>query len=503
MKFILSKAQSVQADKTAIEKFGIPSIVLMENAARSASEVIKEALPRIIDGKYYRRHVMILCGSGNNGGDGFALARHLSEEFSVYVFWIGDESKMSPETKINFDFVNKSEIFCQKIEKESDLKYINWNAECIVESMLGVGGNEYLRGLALPILQRVNPTLGIKIAIDVPAGLNADTGNAHKDCFRADHTITMFAAKKGLYLKEGPDKCGEIHVADLSAPSSIVKDISKIKILEHDDSKKIFKERNRVSSKFNYGRVGIIAGSKDMPGAAAMAANAAISAGAGLVELFSPEIHSSVKAEILTHKIDTKNGNFDEDNVDIILKAVEKCNVVVMGPGIGNDDASINFMKNVYEKLPDQTIKVLDADALRIMDVKQVCKPNTIITPHFVEFSRILSASVQDVLDNPYEMAIEAADKMKCILLLKHVPSIITNGDETYLNIKGNPGMATAGSGDVLTGIIAALAAQKIELLKAAAYGALWHSEAGDFYAQNHGQLSLTATEIINSLKYV
>ena len=240
-----------------------------------------------------------------------------------------------------------------------------------------------------------------------------------------------------------------------------------------------------------------------MPGAAAMAANAAISAGAGLVELFSPEIHSSVKAEILTHKIDTKNGNFDEDNVDIILKAVEKCNVVVMGPGIGNDDASINFMKNVYEKLPDQTIKVLDADALRIMDVKQVCKPNTIITPHFVEFSRILSASVQDVLDNPYEMAIEAADKMKCILLLKHVPSIITNGDETYLNIKGNPGMATAGSGDVLTGIIAALAAQKIELLKAAAYGALWHSEAGDFYAQNHGQLSLTATEIINSLKYV
>jgi NAD(P)H-hydrate epimerase len=503
MKYILSKEQSKNADEKAIKEYGISSIVLMENAARSTSEVIREYLPNYYEGKLYKRHIMILAGSGNNGGDGFALARHLHEDYNIYVFWIGDESKMSEDTKANYEILKKLDVFCQKIENENELNYINWNAECIVEAMIGFGGSEYLRGLIVPILQKVNSANGLKIAVDIPAGLNADTGKHHHDCFKADHTVTMFSPKTGLYLQNGPEISGHIHIAELGAPYNLIKELSNIKILEKDDIQKIIPQRNRISSKFNYGRVGVIAGSKNMSGAAALAANASIKSGAGLVELITPKIHNSILPEILTHQVDAKNGIFDHDHVEEVLEVTEKCNVIAIGPGIGNDTSSIEFMQEIYSKIPDQKIKILDADALRILSINKKCSPNTIITPHFVEFSRITSTPVKDILDSPLEKAIYAAKEMECIIVLKHVPTIITNGIETYFNIYGNPGMATAGSGDVLTGIISALSAQKIEKFHAAAFGVLIHSLAGDTYEKKYGQLTLSATNIIENLSYV
>jgi NAD(P)H-hydrate epimerase len=240
-----------------------------------------------------------------------------------------------------------------------------------------------------------------------------------------------------------------------------------------------------------------------MPGAAALCANATIKAGAGLVELITPSVHSSVLPEVLTRKIDTKGGCFTKENLDEVLELIDKCNVIAIGPGIGNDERSIEFIADLYRQIPENKTKILDADALRIMDIEKVFEPNTIITPHFVEFSRITKTAVKDVLDSPLEKAIEAAKKMQCIVLLKHVPTIITDGEETFFNINGNPGMASGGSGDVLTGIISGLAAQKIDLLKAAATGALWHSLAGDHYQNNYGQLTLTASELIDNLKNV
>lgn len=503
MKYILTKEEVTLADKTAIENFGIPAAILMENAARSAAEIITKILPNEYEGKYFKRNILIVCGSGNNGGDGFALARHLHELNNVFVFWYGDENKMSHETKINFEIVKKLEIFCQKIESEKDLNYINWNAECIVESMIGVGGNEYLRGLTVPILQKINQAKGIKIAIDIPAGLNANSGNNHPDCFKADHTITMFAPKIGLFLKKAPEICGLVHTANLGASSKIVKSLSNIRIIEADDFFKLMPKRERISSKFNYGRVGIIAGSNDMSGAAALVANASIKSGAGLVELITPKVHSKLSPNIISHEIQTDDGFFTEKNYEEVLNLLEKCNVIAIGPGLGNRPETVNFVRNIYDNLADSKIKVLDADALRILDDKKLCKPNTVITPHFIEFSRLSNISAQDVLDDTLTHAINAAKSMNCIVLLKHIPTVITDGISTYLNVNGNSGMATAGSGDVLTGIIAGLAAQKIDLLTATALAAYWHAFSGDYYAENYDEYTLTAEDIIENLKNV
>lgn len=503
MKYVLSKEQVIEADEKAINEFGIPSGILMENAARSAADIIKNILPSLFEGKFYRRHVLILCGSGNNGGDGFALARHLHEDYNVYVFWIGDESKMSSETRINFNVLEKLNIFCQKIEQEKDLNYLNFNAECVVESLIGVGGNEYLRGLIVAILQKANKSAAIKVAIDIPAGLNPNSGYSHHDAFKADHTITMFAPKQGLYLNNGVELVGEIHTANLGVSSKIVKAISNIKIIENDDVTRMLPTRNSKSTKFNFGRIAIVAGSAKMSGAAVLTANAAIKSGAGLVELITPKYNSNISPNVITHEISTDNGFFSKKNYDEVLKYIEKCNVVVFGPGIGSDSQTTLFIKKLYETLNESAVKILDADALRFLNIEYKCKENTVITPHFIEFSRVCNVPLKDVLEDSLNNALTVSSKMNCIVLLKNKPTIITDSKQTYLNIYGNPGMSTAGSGDVLSGIIAGIAAQKLDLLSATALAAFLHSKAGDIYAEKYNQISLTATDLIENLKYV
>ncbi len=501
MEYILTPDEMRKADETAIKEIGIPGEILMENAARSASDYIDEFLLNI---EIPDPEVLIICGSGNNGGDGFALARHLHEMWDIRILWIGDENKMSPESSMNFKVVNNLGIQVDHVESEEEVAEYDFNADCIIDAMLGVGGSENLRGLILPIVQASNDSDGYRIAIDVPTGLNAETGAAHLDCFKADMTVTMFAIKSGMLRNEGPDVCGDINVVSLGAPESIVDDLAKICVLEDFDLDLLIPQRERVSSKFDYGRVMVISGSNNMPGAAALVSNSAITSGAGLVYMFSTMVHSATLPEIIPTIVPaTDTGSISKLATDAILKMSDKVQVAAIGPGLTDNPETTDFVKEVIEKLPEDISLIIDADGLRAVDKDTKLRRNVILTPHTGEFSRMTGIPREEIEQNTHALAKEWANKLGCIILLKYVPSIITDGEFSYWNINGNPGMASAGSGDVLTGLISALLAQGVEPLESAAFGSFIHALAGDWYADNYGEVTLTASQMLNALRIV
>lgn len=498
MQQVLNVKQIREADSIAIEEYGIAGDLLMENAARSAAEYILEILA---DSSAEIGLVDIICGSGNNGGDGFALARHLFEELPVRVLWIGNEDKMSPETLRNFKSVQKFDIDCLHIESDEILNTIQFSTECIIDSMIGVGGSENIKGIANEILKILKTNYALKIAIDSPTGLNADTGITSENCFRADYTITMFAPKAGFYLNEGPDYCGEILTAYLGAPQSIVDFISEISILEEKDLAELIPVRNKRTSKFDYGRVMIIAGSERFSGAACLTANAAISSGAGLVELYSTSLHPSLLPEVIFQKLPMNEyGTINETAFGILKDDIYNSNVIAIGPGLSVNSSTIKFVRLLLEVIPDDKVIIIDADGLKAITKDSKLNKNIILTPHSGEFARLTGLDRIEIEKNPQEIVKEWAIKLNCNIVLKYHPVIITDGERSYWNITGNAGMATGGSGDVLTGIIAGLLAQGLEPLEASAVAVYIHAKAGDLYASHYNEESLTASELINYL---
>lgn len=501
MKCALTPKKMYEADKTAMEVCGVPSLVLMENAARSCVEHIRDFIAR--SGKTVRS-VLVLCGSGNNGGDGFAIVRRLHENFDVRCAWIGDEEKMTPETRANFlaaknlcdDFVH--------IENENQVAGYDFSADCVIDAMIGVGGSENLRGKVVPILQKANAVDAIKIAVDAPTGLNSETGAAHRDCFKADLTSTMFALKTGLILNEGLDVCGEIRVAHLGVPAEITEKIADTLILEKCDVAEKFPKRRKRSSKFDYGRALIIAGSEKFPGAAALAANASVRSGAGLTVLFTTSVHPALAPEVIPRLCGkTESGSIAKSNISSILEECEKSDSIAIGPGLSDDEETIELVRRLLKEIDEKKPICIDADALKALDNNTILRENIVLTPHSGEFSKISGIKRKDVEKDSLAYAKQWAKKLHCPILLKCVPVVITNGEKTYLNTTGNPGMASGGSGDVLTGIIAALLAQSVDAFDAAALAAYLHGAAGDLFVENYSPAALAATDLINNLKRV
>ena len=497
MKYLLNIETVRQADNDAINKFGICGIILMENAARSVAEFIKNKFDD-------KSKIKIFCGAGNNGGDGFAIARHLISDFDVEIFQIGSVSKMSPETRANYEITQKLKISTISIVKKEEIHTFDFNCDIIIDAMIGVGGTENLKGIVCNILDKINNINAIKIAVDLPTGLNADSGEISKHCFKADYTITMFAGKIGMYLNDGRNVCGRIIEADLGAPNSIIKNLSSDYILQNEDIKRLLGKREKNTSKFDYGRVIVIAGSANFPGAAALSTNATVKAGAGLVELISPIMHHHLIPEVIFHKAKANNNGFMTlENIDLVTERLDKATTLIVGPGIGNDKDTLDFIENVLNNTPPWIKIIIDADALRVVNKLKYISERTILTPHIIEFSRMFDIPISEVQRKSYYIAKEKAKELGCVILLKNVPSIITDGLETYLNIGGNPGMATGGSGDVLSGIIGAMSAQGLDALEAAAIGSFLHSKSGDMYAKKYSEQALSAGNLIEFLKYV
>lgn len=495
---LLNRQQAVTIDNFAMQQLGVNSLILMENAARSSAEIISNYIA-------HNDNVAIFCGSGNNGGDGFAIARHLLVlGFSnIDIFFIGDSAKMTIETLTNYQIITKLGINLVHILNENDFEKIVFNHNCYIEALIGIGGSENLRGITPKFLHLINKQVGIKISIDIPAGLNSDTGIAHINAFKADFTITMFSPKIGMYINSGSKICGKIHIASLGVPRSIINNYSNANIFEKNDIRKLIGFRHPSTSKFDFGKVLVIAGSQKYPGAAALTANAAVCSGAGLVYLASTDFHSSLFPEVIQVKLQSnKTGAISSSNYDLLQDIIDKCNSIAIGPGLSDCPDTLNLIRELVSNNPLKSI-VIDADGLKAVKKIEALNQNIILTPHIYEFANLFDLNHNSITENAIEIVKEKAKLLNCIIHLKLVPSITSNGDQYFLTITGNPGMATGGSGDVLTGIIASFCALGMVPLQAASLGAYVHSLAGDFYTENFSMESLRASDLIDCIKYV
>lgn len=490
MKTVLSVEQVRICDKYAIENIGIPEVVLMENAAKATRDIIASRFSN-------NERVLILCGAGNNGGDGLALARLMMSNYRVEVLFVGKIEKMSDSARMNYNALERLGFIIEHFDEKKQYNYDKYDV--IVDALIGVGFSGELRETTKSILRKVNTARAVKYAIDVPTGSNSDTGEYDADCLRADFTISMFASKTGVFFAP-KEIVGEILLGNLGLPENYPSSFADTFILENEDIPKFLPKREDNTSKFDYGKVGIVAGSAMYSGAATLAANACIKSGAGLVYLFSIDRHNGLLPEVIFEKLCSNNGFISPLNYEILLERLSVCDSILIGSGIGKNPDTLAMISRLVSALPASIPIVIDAEAVScVKDIE--LRDNIVLTPHIGEFANFIGLSREQV--NPLADCKATAKKQNCNILLKGRPTIISNGEKSYLNIYGNPGMATAGSGDVLAGIIASLLAQGISTLEAGAVGAYIHSALGDSFANRHNQISLSASDLINEMKFL
>lgn len=505
MRSYLTPEGQQKADTYAIEHIGLPGALLMENAASGSAHCIAMWLEASTILKE-RPIIMILCGSGNNGGDGFAIARHLHcmNRYTIRIIHFGDIERMSQETRANYDVALALDIPCMTISEEH-ISNIPFDADCIIDAMLGTGSTHEVYGVPFKVLQLLHEQQvydkSLCIAIDIPSGINAESGEAHEFAFKAHGTCTMFSEKVGMQLYPAKKYCGDVEIIMLGVPESIARKHASVFALEEKDITSMMGVRSNQSHKYNYGRVLIIAGSMDMSGAPVLCASAAFRTGVGLVEALTPIIHPAMPPETLISlmPMDEDGGMNTESIVEKVKESLSKTDAIVCGPGLGQRAGSeiLNALLDLQISIP----VILDADAIPATSI--TLPSHWIITPHAGECSRMTGLSREQIESFPLTFAREVSQSMKCILHVKSVPACTTNGETVFLTNKGNPGMATAGTGDVLSGMIGALLARGLNSLEACALAAMLHAQAGDFAASVFGMESMSASDIIASIPHI
>lgn len=489
MEYIVTKNEMQAIDAYTIEKVGIPQAVLMERAALAVVEEIER-----IDRRKGR--ILIAVEGGNNGGDGLAAARMLSERgYPVDIYYVGGIPHVSPQ------FESQRNILTQ-IGQRLRKTIPNRDYAIIVDGIFGVGLSREVTGSQKKAIESLNQMKGIKVAIDIPSGLDATTGEILGTAFRADYTVTFGLKKLGMFFGAGIDCCGEIICKNIGFPKVSIQSVKpKIYAYEPQDLVKLPKRFNN-SNKGSYGKVAVIAGSKNMSGAAFLCSKAAYSTGVGLVKIYTHESNRVVLQSQLPEAVMMTYDDY-EGALSCVEDAVKWASVIVVGPGLGVDSTSERML---YELLLNSEVPmVLDADALNIlsnnMGMLKACSVPIVMTPHMMEMSRLIGKDVSKIAKDRFAIAKRFAKEYEVCLVLKDAKSIVTNGGEqTYMNLAGNNGMSTGGSGDVLAGIIAGMLAGGLDLFEAAQIGTYVHCLAGDKAAEKKGKYAMLASDIISSL---
>ncbi|NLM13535.1 MAG: NAD(P)H-hydrate dehydratase [Epulopiscium sp.] len=495
-----------QIDEAAIHKLGIPGIVLMENATLAVVHEIKKDLQNI-----RKPSVAIFCGQGNNGGDGLGVARHLYNcGMDVTVIFIGDPLLLKEDAKTNFNIVDTLQIPKIILNKDSiiDDNIVNLikKSDLIVDAIFGTGLSKPISGIFNDLINLINLYGEYILSIDIPSGLDSETGAILGNAIKAHKTVTLALPKSGLYLYPGTEYVGELIIADIGIPKEII-DCAQLKmnILMDEEVGSFIPSRFPRSNKGTYGRVQVLAGSKGMTGAAALTCTGAFKIGAGLVSLGIPrsinDILQTKLTEVITIPIREKDGKLCRESFEDIKPYLEKATVIAVGPGIGQGPQIIEFMELLIKNI--RIPLVVDADGINAIakniEMLRNLKVPVVLTPHPGEMGRLIHKSTEEVLANPIGIVREFCHKWNVILVLKDAKTIIGDPDgQIYINTTGNPGMATAGSGDVLTGIIAGLIGQGLNPYKAAVLGAFIHGKAGDLAASELGQHGMLAGDICN-----
>lgn len=505
---IVSSAEMRRIDRGAMETFGIPGVVLMENAGRRVVEVISGLL-----GDVGGRVITILAGKGNNGGDGLVVARHLvNQGAEVKVVLIANPQEIEGDARVNFEIWQKMGQKVYTLQQSNEINIVRLmliNTDLIVDAIYGTGFRGAVRDDLAPVIDAVNGSGKAVVAVDIPSGLEADTGRVNGPCIRADHTVTFALPKLGLVLGDGPYYTGRLHVADISIPADLTRDPNLKRSLLSDSLVREWLPRRRLSAhKGDCGRVVVLAGSRGMTGAACLASLAAARSGAGLVTLGVPEsLHDICEAkltEVMTAPLpETSRATLTRLGKKEVKELVEEADVVALGPGLGTHPETRTLVR---ELLPELTVPVVvDADGLNALagqseGIRKI-KTSLVLTPHPGEMARLVGKKPAEIQDNRLQEAEAAAAHWRKVVVLKGAGTVIAGpGGKTYINPTGNPGMASGGSGDVLTGIIAGLLAQGLEPVKAAACGVYIHGRAGDEAARIKGLLGMIAGDILDAL---
>ena len=493
MRYLVNSWEMRQYDNNTSEVFKVPSLLLMEQAALAACEEIEKLADR-------KEPMLIVCGAGNNGGDGLAMARILLlRGYTVDIVLIGDEKKATEQNKSQQEILKAYKMPVYK-EIPSDKEY-----KLVVDAIFGVGLTRKIEGIYRSTIEKLNELSGYKIAIDIPSGVSADDGAVLGVAFQADMTVTFAFDKVGLHLWPGNVAAGKVVVKEIGITErSFLERKPAVAALEDADLEPLA-VRPSHSNKGTFGKLLIIAGSVNMAGAAVLAGKSAYSSGCGLVRILTPEenrviIQTTVPEAILT------TYSAKKPETEIVKEAIDWADVVLIGPGIGTGEASEAILKQVLKNV---TVPVVaDADALNLLakDVDVLRKPHTemVVTPHLGEMSRLTGDNVAFLQTRLLDTARDFANTYNVTCVLKDERTItgIPYGT-TYVNLSGNAGMATAGSGDVLAGIIASLMAQGYSSEKAAPLGVYLHGAAGDCMVKETGKAGLVASDLIEGIRRI
>lgn len=505
---VVTAEQMRAIDRKAIEGYGIPGLVLMENAGIRTVEIIEEYLE---DPK--NKHVIVLAGRGNNGGDGFVIARHmLNAGVEVSTFLLGQPEDLTPDAGVNYRILERMQAPLFILQTEEDLNRLTLlllSADLVVDALYGVGFKGTLPEFESQLVQMVNWSRLPVVAVDIPSGVEADTGKVHGEAIQAAHTVTFGLPKVGLLMEPGKSYTGTLTVADISLPSQLLSDPAlKMNLITDDMVRPLLKARSPESHKGTYGHALVIGGSVGMTGAVMMAGYAGLRMGAGLVTVALPDsLQSIVEAgmvEIMTLPLaETSQGAIAREAVSAIQNLLGTVSVCAIGPGMSRYDEAISVVKAVLEHSGIPI--VIDADGLNAVasDVS-ILKDRQIpivLTPHPGEMARLTGKSIEDIQADRVETARAFAMQWGVTLVLKGNRTIVAApSGEIYINLSGNPGMATAGSGDVLCGMITGLIAQGLRVHHAAMAAVYLHGLAGDHAQKLKGQRGLIAGDLIQAI---
>jgi len=495
--WITTRDQSRDIDLRATQEFGIPSTELMEAAGQAVTELAQSLL---LD----QATVSILCGPGNNGGDGLVVARMLHKlGYKVTILITSSEENLKSSTKDQLKkirYLKLDPLFPQNPNFQLALQRLNTH-DLIIDALLGTGSEGAPRDPISGVITAANQSQTPIISIDIPSGIDCDSGVAHAQFIRANHTITIGNPKPFLFQNAGLEASGKWNVAPINFPPELLNQPTDF---EYITEFPILPQRAKNSHKGTSGRLLIVAGSDNMPGAAILAAHAALCAGIGLVTLAStPEVcrvASHHLPEIILHPLLATDGVIASSAANDLIASQSIFDAAIFGPGLSTHPETLSFLKEVFSNL--QIPSVIDADGLNA-GAKGVRLPPSpcVLTPHPGELARLMCTTTDEIQLNRFEFAQQAVENFNQTILLKGAHSIVaTPSHPLAVNSSGNPGMATGGMGDALSGIIGTLLAQGHPPRESAIAGMFWHGLAADLCAHEIGSVGYTATDLIRNL---
>ena len=501
--YLVSSEEMQRYDSNTISKFKVPGLVLMEQAALSC-------LQTICDIPCANKNVLILAGKGNNGGDAMALARLLVQNsFKVTVCIVSNsldlENGFSESAKKQYEIINAMGI--PVVTKLPDDSY-----DIIIDGIFGVGLNRPIQGNIAEIIKHVNQYQGYKVSLDIPSGVDATTGKIHQVAFKADMTITFAFLKRGLYLLPGARYVGKIVKTSIGITSESFLNQPPVMYTLTGSIHDYLPKRDAFGHKGTFGKVLLVAGSREIGGAAILAGRASLTSGCGMLRILT---HIEQKNNIITTMPEAMVDGYDslEDAIGYLRKGLVWADVIAIGPGMGMNPITEAILKIIIKD--SRKPMVLDADAITLLSKEELYSTlktlqekddsirDLILTPHPLELSRICHCDKNMIMENGLQLAMDLAKDLHAVVVKKDANTIICDNTQLVLNIGSNSGMATAGSGDVLCGIIAAFMALHLPVFDTAAISVYLHSLAGKNAVKESNEYSLMASDIINGISKV